>query len=78
MQRQCDHRFAASTIHTALHSTNLPSLGMVEAIVTGCRGSEPYLIAFKAAWRRLAMSAPARSPSGVSRRPALYPVSKPA
>jgi hypothetical protein len=55
MERQCDRRFAASTIHTALHCEGLPSLEMVQAIVKGCRGSHAHLVAFTSAWRRFGM-----------------------
>ena len=74
MERQCDRRFAASTIHAALKSNDLPSLEKVQAIITGCRGSDQHRHAFASAWRRLVMpqSTAARRP----RSRALYPVSE--
>jgi hypothetical protein len=55
MERLCDRRFAASTIHTALHGENLPSLDMVQAIIKGCRGSDAHMVLFTSAWRRFGM-----------------------
>jgi hypothetical protein len=52
MERQCDRRFAASTICTALQGGKLPSLDMVQAIITACGGSEEHHRAFTSAWRR--------------------------
>ena len=74
MEHQCARRFAASTIHAALKSNDLPSLEMVQAIITGCRGSDQHRHAFASAWRRLVMPQP-----DVAYRPpsrALYPVSE--
>jgi hypothetical protein len=58
MERRCGRRFAASTIHTAIHGTKLPSLEMVQAIVIACGGGSDHRQAFQAftsAWRRLQM-----------------------
>jgi hypothetical protein len=55
MERQCAHRFAASTMCTALRADTLPSLDMVHAIVTGCGGSPRHVHAFATACRRLGL-----------------------
>ncbi len=74
MEHQCARRFAASTIHAALKSNDLPSLEMVQAIITGCRGSDQHRHAFASAWRRLVMPQPDIADRPQSR--ALYPVSE--
>jgi hypothetical protein len=61
MERRCGRRFAASTIHAALHGNRRPSLDMVRAIITGCGGSSEHRQAFASAWRRLEMPPPAAS-----------------
>lgn len=53
MARRCRHRFAASTICTALRGESMPSLDMVLAIVAACGGPEPHQREFASAWRRL-------------------------
>ena len=58
MERQCAHRFAASTMCTALRADTLPSLDMVHAIVTGCGGSPRHVHAFAAACRREGVHVP--------------------
>jgi hypothetical protein len=55
MGQRCAQRFAASTIHAALNSDRLPSLAMVQAIVTGCGGTDTHQQVFTSAWRRLRM-----------------------
>lgn len=65
MARQCGQRFAASTIHAALHSDKLPSLAMVQAIVRACGGGEEHQQSFASAWRGLEMHSPHAS-SGVA------------
>ncbi|MCW2931512.1 MAG: hypothetical protein JWM19_2474, partial [Actinomycetia bacterium] len=55
MERQCAHRFAASTMCTALRADTLPSLDMVHAIVAGCGGSPRHVHAFATACRRLSL-----------------------
>jgi RNA polymerase sigma factor (sigma-70 family) len=44
---------AASTIAAALSGTRLPTLRMVTALVTGCRGGKDDLDAFTTAWRHV-------------------------
>ena len=56
MQRQCNSRFAASTIYTALRGDELPSLDMVQAVIIACGGPEEHRYAFVRAWRSLKMS----------------------
>ena len=56
MQRQCNSRFAASTIYTALRSDELPSLDMVQAIIIACGWSGEHRHTFVRAWRSLKMS----------------------
>jgi hypothetical protein len=75
MEHQCARRFAASTIHAALKSNDLPRLEMVQAIITGCRGSDQHCHAFASAWRRLVMPQSA-SAAGRPRPRALYSVSE--
>lgn len=53
MARRCRHRFAASTICTALRGETMPSLDMVLAIVAACGGPEEHQREFASAWRRL-------------------------
>ena len=63
MARPGGSRVAASTIHSALHARELPSLDMMQAIVAGCRGSTAHRQAFASAWRRLQLSALGDSPA---------------
>jgi hypothetical protein len=79
MERQCGRRFAASTLHTALHSDDLPGLQIVQAIITACGGSIEHRQAFASAWRRLKM--PQHSACEPAVQPprseaSLYPVSE--
>jgi hypothetical protein len=55
MEHQCGRRFAASTIHSALNGRELPSLDMIQAIITACGGSDAHQQMFTTAWRRLTM-----------------------
>jgi hypothetical protein len=55
MEGQCAHRFAASTMCTALRADTLPTLDMVHAIVTGCGGSPRHVHAFATACRGLSL-----------------------
>lgn len=55
MGHRCAQRFAASTIHAALSGDALPSLAMVQAIITGCSGTDTHRQMFATAWRRLRM-----------------------
>ena len=75
MQRQCDHRFAASTICAAMQGDGLPSLDMTDAIIVACGGSQEHRQAFATAWRSLMLS---QHDAGRGRRPspvrALRPV----
>jgi hypothetical protein len=75
MQRQCDHRFAASTICAAMQGDGLPSLDMTDAIIVACGGREEHRQAFATAWRSLMLS---RHDAVRGRRPspvrALHPV----
>jgi hypothetical protein len=57
---------AASAISAALGSTRLPTLRMVTAFVTGCRGSKEDLNAFTTAWRHVHL-ADARGRAAVPR-----------
>jgi len=75
MERRCDRRFAASTLHAALHSDKLPGLEMIEAIIAACNGTLEHRQAFAFAWRRLQMQLQDAEPSRL--RP-LYPLSEPA
>jgi hypothetical protein len=43
-----------STIWTALHRDTLPTLDTVRAIINGCGGTAEDLVAFTAAWHRIA------------------------
>jgi hypothetical protein len=74
MQRQCNNRFAASTIYTALRGDDLPSLDMVQAIIIACGGLDEHRHAFVSAWRRLKMSEQAVGHPPLTRP--LYPVSE--
>jgi hypothetical protein len=56
MAHQCGLRFAAATLHAALHSNQLPSFVMIQTIITACGGSSEHLRDFATAWRRLEMS----------------------
>lgn len=67
MSRQCGHRFAASTICTALRSRTVPSLEMVLAIISACGGSEQHQREFASAWRRLLLPAPRHGGTAVPR-----------
>jgi hypothetical protein len=75
MQRQCDHRFAASTICAAMQGDGLPSLDMTDAIIVACGGRQEHRQAFATAWRSLMLS---QHDAGRGRRPspvrALHPV----
>jgi hypothetical protein len=73
MARQCGNRYAASTLHTALHSEKLVSLDMLLAVVDGCRGGAEHRQAFASAWRRLQMESLRAGRAGVGPR-ALRPV----
>jgi hypothetical protein len=55
IRKQCGQHFAASTIHAALKSHDLPSLQKVQAIITACGGSDAHQQAFTTAWRRLTL-----------------------
>lgn len=55
MSRNCQRRFAPSTICTALGGDSLPSFEMVIAIVTACGGPAAHQSEFATAWRRLAI-----------------------
>lgn len=53
MSRNCQRRFAPSTICTALGGDSLPGLEMVLAIVSACGGTAQHKSEFATAWRRL-------------------------
>lgn len=55
MSRNCQRRFAPSTICTALGGDSLPGLEMVLAIVSACGGTAQHKSEFATAWRRLAI-----------------------
>jgi hypothetical protein len=74
MEQQCGRSFAASTIHAALKSDYLPTLKMVQAIITTCGGSEEHQQRFASAWRRFEMLQQGTAHS--SRARILYPVSE--
>lgn len=74
MEKRCEARFAASTIHSALNSNKLPKLAMVQAIITACGGSDEHLNTFASAWRRFEV--PQQDAGHPSRPRALYPVSE--
>lgn len=65
MARRCGHRFAASTICTALRGRSIPSLEMVLAIVAACGGPEQHQREFASAWRRLVLPNQRRASAGV-------------
>lgn len=69
---QCAQRFAASTIHAALSSNELPSLPMVQAIITACGGTNAHQQMFTTAWRQLRM--PQEDPAQPSGTRTLYSV----
>lgn len=71
MARRCRHRFAASTICTALRGESMPSLDMVLAIVAACGGSEQHQREFASAWRRLILPDPRQSDTTVPDRAAV-------
>jgi hypothetical protein len=73
MYEKCGHRYAASTIHSALHSNKLPKLDMVQAIITACGGTDEHRHAFATAWRLLKM--PRQGAVYPSRHHGLYPIS---
>lgn len=53
MQRLSEPRTAASTMCTALSSGKLPSLRVVQSIISGCGGTPEQVEAFVNAWRRI-------------------------
>jgi hypothetical protein len=55
IRKQCGQHFAASTVHAALRSDDLPSLQKVQAIITACGGSDAHQQMFTTAWRQLTM-----------------------
>ena len=55
IKKPCGQHFAASTIHAALKSDDLPSLPKVQAIITACGGTDAHQQMFTTAWRRLTM-----------------------
>ncbi|MGD0701216.1 MAG: hypothetical protein ABSA02_15185 [Trebonia sp.] len=55
IRQQRGQHFAASTIHAALKSDDLPSLQKVQAIITACGGSDAHQQMFTTAWRQLTM-----------------------
>jgi hypothetical protein len=73
MEHQCGRRFAASTIHSALNGHDLPSLDMIQAIITACGGTDEHRQAFATALRRLTM--PQQDAVHPVRHRGLYPVS---
>lgn len=55
MARNCDHQMGYSTMCAVLRKNELPRrLEVVEAIITGCGGSDEDRQRFATAWRRLA------------------------
>ena len=77
MERECDRRFAASTIYTALKGDRLPSFDMVQAIVVACGGSAEHQRSFRSAWRHLEIEQDANKyPAQARRSGALRAVSK--
>jgi hypothetical protein len=56
MEHKCGRRFAASTIHSALNGRDLPSMDMIQAIITACGGTDEHRQAFVTSLRRLTMS----------------------
>jgi len=55
MARNCDHQMGYSTMCAVLRKDELPRrLEIVEAIITGCGGSDEDRQRFATAWRRLA------------------------
>lgn len=73
MEHQCGRRFAASTIHSALNARDLPSLDMIQAVITACGGTDEHRQAFATAFRRLTM--PQQDAAHQPRHRGLYPVS---
>jgi hypothetical protein len=73
MEHQCGRRFAASTIHSALNGSDLPSMDMIQAIVTACGGTDEHRQAFATALRRLTMAQ--QDTAHPPLRRGLYPVS---
>ena len=56
MAHQCGGTIGASTLCTALGSDELPTLGVVLAVVTACGGSEQHQKHFATAWRKLRLA----------------------
>jgi hypothetical protein len=55
MARNCDRQMGYSTMCAVLREDELPRrLEIVEAIITGCGGSDEDIQRFASAWRRLA------------------------
>lgn len=48
-------RFAHTTLHAALNSSDLPDLFMMRVIITGCGGTSSDVARFTTAWRRVKM-----------------------
>jgi hypothetical protein len=46
---------AHSTLHAALHREEVPNLGVLVAIITGCGGDSTDVAKFVSAWRRVSM-----------------------
>lgn len=65
MSRNCQRRFAPSTICTALGGDSLPGLDMVLAIVSACGGTDQHQREFATAWRRLTI--PRQEPDKAAR-----------
>ena len=53
MSKNCERRYAPSTLCTALGGDSLPTLEMVVAIVAACGGPQQHQREFATAWRRL-------------------------
>jgi hypothetical protein len=73
MEHQCGRRFAASTIYSALNGRGLPSLDMIQAVITACGGTDEHRQAFATALRRLTMSQ--QDTAHAPRHRGLYPIS---
>jgi len=58
MAARTRHVCAASTLHAALNSQQLPPLATVQAIVTACGGTPEHYQAFTTAWRRIRLASP--------------------
>jgi hypothetical protein len=72
-KNQYGQHFAASTIHAALKSDDLPTLQKVQAIIAACGGNDVHQQMFTTAWRRLTMS---QQDDMQQPRRSLYPVSE--